>query len=220
MKEKKSFILYRDALCVLDDLTDAQAGKLFKAIRAHHENEAYDLEPLVKMAFVPIKNQFDRDSAKYAEMLEKRAIAGKKGGYQKQANLASASKSKQDLASLADTDTVNDTGTVNENGIGTTPSPLNREWDKFFGEFETKARFEEKNRLFIANLLRQVPVGRRPDFLTRCDQIQKEIVDDGKSRYGAENLIKEAMQTIDQKPKSNDPITDALSEWAKETQDA
>jgi len=115
MKAKKSFILYRDALCILDDLTDAQAGKLFKAIRAYHEEEEVKLEPIVKMAFVPIRNQFARDAVKYAEMLEKRAIAGKKGGYQKQANLASASKCQQTVANLPDTDTVIETETVIDN---------------------------------------------------------------------------------------------------------
>ena len=113
MKDKKSFILYRDALCILDDLTDEQSGKLFKAIRAYHEKKEMELEPIIKMAFVPIRNQFARDAVKYAEMLEKRAIAGKKGGYQKQANLASASNCKQTVASLPDT--VTDTDTVTDN---------------------------------------------------------------------------------------------------------
>ncbi len=119
MKAKKSFILYRDALCILDDLTDAQAGKLFKAIRAYHEEEELKLEPIVKMAFVPIRNQFARDAEKYAKILEKRSIAGKKGGYQKQANLANASKCQQTVANLPDTDTVTvidtENDTVNDN---------------------------------------------------------------------------------------------------------
>ncbi len=34
--ERKSFIVYLDLLDSLDELSDAQAGKLFKTIKAYH----------------------------------------------------------------------------------------------------------------------------------------------------------------------------------------
>ena len=96
---KKSFLLHIDSLDILDDLTNGQAGVLFKAIKAHQKNENFDLDSIVKVAFSPFKNQFNRDNEKYIKTCESRAIAGSKGGKQKVAN---ASKSKQDVAKLAD----------------------------------------------------------------------------------------------------------------------
>ena len=96
---KKSFLLHIDSLDILDDLTNGQAGVLFKAIKAHQKNENFDLDSIVKVAFSPFKNQFNRDNEKYVKTCESRAIAGSKGGKQKVAN---ASKSKQDVAKLAD----------------------------------------------------------------------------------------------------------------------
>ena len=96
---KKSFLLHIDSLDILDDLTNGQAGVLFKAIKAYQKNENFDLDSIVKVAFSPFKNQFNRDNEKYIKTCESRAIAGSKGGKQKVAN---ASKSKQDVAKLAD----------------------------------------------------------------------------------------------------------------------
>lgn len=57
----KSFILHNDSLNILDDLTDEQAGLLFKAIRNYQNDEVLDLDTLTKVAFSPFKNQFERD---------------------------------------------------------------------------------------------------------------------------------------------------------------
>ncbi len=96
---RKSFIVHIDSLGVLDDLTTDQCGELFRAIAAHQLGESIDLSPIVKIAFNPFKNQFDRDDIKYEKTCIARADAGSKGGKQKVAN---ASKSKQAVANLAD----------------------------------------------------------------------------------------------------------------------
>ncbi len=98
--KKKSFLLHIDSLDILDDLTNGQAGVLFKAIKAYQHNEDFPLDSVVKIAFSPFKNQFFRDDEKYVITCEKRALAGSKGGKQKVAN---ASNSKQELANVADT---------------------------------------------------------------------------------------------------------------------
>jgi len=97
--KKKSFLLHIDSLDILDDLTNGQAGVLFKAIKAYQHDEDYPLDSIVKIAFSPFKNQFARDDEKYTETCKRRAIAGSKGGKQKVAN---ASKGKQELANVAD----------------------------------------------------------------------------------------------------------------------
>ena len=109
--KKKSFLLHIDSLDILDDLTNGQAGVLFKAIKAYQHGEDFPLDSVVKIAFSPFKNQFFRDDEKYVKTCERRAIAGSKGGKQKVAN---ASKCKQELANLADTNNKNKNKTNNK----------------------------------------------------------------------------------------------------------
>ena len=109
---KKSFLLHIDSLMVLDDLTDEQVGMLFRAIKAHQTDGEIELNSIVKIAFSPFKNQFVRDDEKYQKTCERRAIAGSMGGKQKVAN---ASKCKQELANVADTNNKNKNKTNNKN---------------------------------------------------------------------------------------------------------
>ena len=77
---KKSFIIHKDSLDVLDDLTAEQAGELFKAIKSYHLDEEITLSPIVKIAFSPFKAQFARDHDKYEKASEKNKLNGAKGG--------------------------------------------------------------------------------------------------------------------------------------------
>lgn len=121
--KKKSFLLHIDSLDILDDLTNGQAGVLFKAIKAYQRDEEFDLDSVVKIAFSPFKNQFARDDEKYIKTCERRAIAGSKGGKQKVAN---ASKSKQTVANVADTKNKNKNKTKNDNDISIVESKPRR----------------------------------------------------------------------------------------------
>lgn len=79
---KKSIIIYADCIAILEELTNEQAGRLFKAILSYVNEEPVtetDGDPAVKMAFKVLKNQIDRDTEKYVEKCEKnRAIAQKR----------------------------------------------------------------------------------------------------------------------------------------------
>ena len=77
---RKSFILHKDSLAVLNELTDEQAGQLFKAISAHQNSEAYELSGLMKAIFTPFKNQFDRDNENYQNTVERNRANGLNGG--------------------------------------------------------------------------------------------------------------------------------------------
>ena len=107
--QRKSFILYKDSLSVLDDLNDEQVAGLFRAIKEYQLTGEVQLTGLLKIAFSPFKAQFSRDDEKYIKTCEARANAGSKGGKQKVAN---ASKSKQKVAKLADSviESVSDSG--------------------------------------------------------------------------------------------------------------
>ena len=77
---RKSFIIHKDSLSILDDLSDDEAGKLFKAIKNYQLDEAKELPALIKIAFSPFKNQFIRDAEKYQNTVERNRINGSKGG--------------------------------------------------------------------------------------------------------------------------------------------
>ena len=80
MEARKSFILHFDSLEILDELTDEQAGKLFKAIKANRNGEELEVDQLVKIALSPFKSQFLRDDEKYLNVVNRNRINGPKGG--------------------------------------------------------------------------------------------------------------------------------------------
>ena len=73
-KKRKSFIVHNDSLNILDELTDEQAGVLFKAIRSYHLGVDTEMDTLTKIAFSPFKNQFERDAVKYENLCEKNRL--------------------------------------------------------------------------------------------------------------------------------------------------
>jgi hypothetical protein len=77
---KTGFILHLDSLSVLDELTNEQAGILFKAIRDYNSGKEPELDFAMRMAFIPFKNQFERDLEKYNLTCERNRNNGSKGG--------------------------------------------------------------------------------------------------------------------------------------------
>ena len=153
---KESFILYQEQKEIFEALTDEQAGRLIKAIfdYASPDNEDVTVENDLKLAFIPIRQQLDRNAKKYSEVIEKRRIAGAKGSKVKQANAknnlanqANANFAKNNSANLADNDNVNvnDNVYVNDNVIENktnilhiSPKPKKEEIQKFAKEIMSK----------------------------------------------------------------------------------
>ena len=92
MSNKKSFILHLDTLCILDELDDKQAGKLFKAIKAYQLRESVlnyqDVDTgfeglmedfVTRIAFAQFKAQFDRDNEEYQKTREINQDKGRLG---------------------------------------------------------------------------------------------------------------------------------------------
>ena len=120
--KQNSFVLYFDYSKHISLLSDQEAGQLFKALFQFGEYGTIpDFSGSLLMCFSFISSQMQRDKEKYIDICEKRAEAGRKGGKQKQANLASANFVKQKQANLADNDTdtdnVNDTDTKKKNNM-------------------------------------------------------------------------------------------------------
>ncbi len=99
MGKRKSSIIHHDSLMILDELSDEEAGKLFKSIKNFIIEGVEPEDKITRLVFNPFRNQLIRDAEKYAETCANRASSGSVGGKQKVAN---ASNAKQKVANLAD----------------------------------------------------------------------------------------------------------------------
>lgn len=83
-----SFILYTSDYQLIEGLTDEQLGQLTRALFTYaRDGKIIKLDPVVRMAFVFIKDKIDRNQAKYQKKCERlRANAQKRWGMQKDAN--------------------------------------------------------------------------------------------------------------------------------------
>ena len=79
MQNKDSFVLYTKYIDIFKELTDEQAGKLIKVILEYVNDLNPEPEGLIKIAFIPIKQQLKEDLVKWKEEKQKRSEAGKKG---------------------------------------------------------------------------------------------------------------------------------------------
>jgi hypothetical protein len=109
-KDKKSFILYSDAIHTVEKLSDTDAGQLLKHLLRYvnDQNPTTD-NALVEIAFEPIKQQLKRDLVKFEDVKGKRSEAGKAGATKRWQDIANANKGIQTIANIA----VNDNDNVN-----------------------------------------------------------------------------------------------------------
>lgn len=109
-KDKKSFILYCDIIHTIEKLPDSVAGELFKhLLRYVNDENPITTNPLVEIAFEPIKQQLKRDLVKFEDVKVKRSEAGKAGANKRWQEMANAIKRTQTIANIA----VNDNDNVN-----------------------------------------------------------------------------------------------------------
>ena len=78
-KNKDSFVLYTKYIDTFNELTDEQAGKLIKTIFQYVNDLNPEPQGLIKLAFIPIKQQLKEDLVKWEDTCSKRSEAGKKG---------------------------------------------------------------------------------------------------------------------------------------------
>ena len=103
---KKSFVFYTVWGAAVQNMTDAQAGALLKAVIAYQTDKTVRPDDAsVGFVFDLIRQKLDEDAAAYAEVCAQRAESGRLGGMKRAENmkqmLASASNSKQMLASAS-----------------------------------------------------------------------------------------------------------------------
>ena len=115
MEGKKSFVLYADVKTTLDELTDEQAGKLFKTVLDYVNDENPEIDDaFVRLAFAPIRQQLKRDLDKWLKRSVINSKNGKKGGRPKESE---KSESVNLQAKKADNDNVNVIVNDNDNVI-------------------------------------------------------------------------------------------------------
>jgi hypothetical protein len=137
-KEKKAFLIFIDMLKVITKLSNEQAGIFIKTVLYFQENGELpnDIDFTTDLVIVPFVNQWVRDEESYKSVIEKRRVAGAKGGKQKVANVANATSATKFVANVADNDNDNEKVNDNENKkeknketIISSASPLNENLD-------------------------------------------------------------------------------------------
>jgi hypothetical protein len=81
-KDKKSFLLYCDLIHTVEQLTNEQAGDLFKHILKYVNDENPQTENVItKIAFEPIKQSLKRDLQKYEDIRKRNSDNARKRWY-------------------------------------------------------------------------------------------------------------------------------------------
>jgi len=166
MTKRKSFIIHIDSLNILDELSDDQAGKLFKAIKSHQEGVDFNFDALTKVAFSPFKNQFIRDDDKYLKLCEKNRLIAEKRYCTKSTNGKSGNQPLPTSTKSTDNDSKSDSKSKNDsdskvitNSRFTPPTDIetvsyfeskgsnNIEAEKFWNFYDSKNWMVGKNKM-------------------------------------------------------------------------
>lgn len=134
MSKRKSFLIHIDSLDILDDLTDEQAGQLFKAIKSHQKGQSYELTPIVKIAFSPFKNQFARDDEKYEKLCEKNRLIAEKRYATKSTTGKSGNETKPIVTKSTDNKSDNKSDSDNKRSVSRFTPPTQEEVFLFMQE--------------------------------------------------------------------------------------
>ncbi|NLX27956.1 MAG: hypothetical protein GXY59_03190 [Bacteroidales bacterium] len=122
MKDRDSFLLYHSFYEPVKEMTLEEKGMLFDAIYEYQISGVIpELTPALKVAFLYMKSQFERDSKKYERVCNRNRENGLKGGRKR--NNPEEPKKPSGLfgnpkePKKADTDTDTDTDTDKEESI-------------------------------------------------------------------------------------------------------
>lgn len=137
-KIRKSFILHHDSLNVLDDLTNEQAGLLFKAIKAYHLSDDLTLDVLTNIAMSPFRNQFDRDAEKYEKLCEKNRLIAESRYNTKSTSGRSGKKKSPQLTKSTDNDSKSKNDSKNDSDSDSKKEVTNNRFAEFWDLYGKK----------------------------------------------------------------------------------
>lgn len=133
-EDKKGFLLYADQKELFEQLPDDKAGQLIKHIFKYVNDENPITEDLViKLSFIPIKQQFKRDLEKWDKTREVRSKAGKASAEAKKLKKQQDATKSTHVKSVKENSTkstvsVNDNVNVTVNG---NVNDINKKKEKF-----------------------------------------------------------------------------------------
>jgi hypothetical protein len=151
--EKKSFLLYCDIIHTIEQLTDEQAGHLFKHILQYvNDKDPQTDNVITKIAFEPIKQSLKRDLQKYEDIRKRNSDNARKRW-----DATAYDRIRKD-AKNADSDSVSDSDSVRDKKVFTKPSldelrdymdsiGMNDVSNKFFDFYESKGWMIGKNKM-------------------------------------------------------------------------
>ena len=151
--EKKSFLLYCDIIHTIEQLTDEQAGHLFKHILQYvNDKDPQTDNVITKIAFEPIKQSLKRDLQKYEDIRKRNSDNARKRWD------ATAYDRIQKDTKNADSDSVSGSDSVRDKKVFTKPTldelrdymdsiGMNDVSNKFFDFYESKGWMIGKNKM-------------------------------------------------------------------------
>ena len=158
MTKRKSFIIHIDSLNILDELSDDQAGKLFKAIKCHQLGDEFEFDTLTRIAFSQFKNQFDRDSEKYIKLCEKNRLIAEnryKNNATKSTTGEPGNESLPSITKTTDNDSKSDSKSDSKDTVKTNePFLIFSYWKEVFKKNDS-AKFTPKRLKAVTNRLKQ-----------------------------------------------------------------
>ena len=161
MAEHNSFLVYKDNSPLVENCTDEQAGKLFKALFAFacYGEELDTDDRMLKGFYTVFRNAIVRDDVKYQERCRKNQENGSEGGRPKKQSEpieseknqsvsigyekkhSQAKKADSDSESVSESDSVLDRESESGRGTGETPFPkLDRSQQELMAAFSEKRR--------------------------------------------------------------------------------
>ena len=115
MADKKSFVIYENWARLLYDMPVEQAGNLIQVICGYKLGECDGTpDPVLNAVFGMIKEQLDKDDAKYAEICVKRSNAGKSKKQTTNDNKSNQMLSSDNKPEQVNTDNDNDNDIVSK----------------------------------------------------------------------------------------------------------
>jgi len=151
--EKKSFLLYCDIIHTIEQLTDEQAGHLFKHILQYvNDKDPQTDNVITKIAFEPIKQSLKRDLQKYEDIRKRNSDNARKRW-----DATAYDRIRKDTKN-ADSDSVSDSDSVRDKKVFTKPTldelrdymdsiGMNDVSNKFFDFYESKGWMIGKNKM-------------------------------------------------------------------------
>lgn len=225
--EKTSFIMYSMWGEQIEKLSDSQAGRLIKAIFDYAkfgDKPSFD-DLALDILFSIICNQLDIDEAKWEDVREKRALAGKKrwaktaseNNSNAEQRLANESKTEQSLANdtvnenVNDNENDNDYANGNENddvsADGSAEAPSRTKAAKLvFGEYGNVHLTDSEYRKLTDDFGKKLT----EDYIRRVDEYIEQT---GKSYKSCYITIKKWINRDNAQESANKLVTDAEREF-------